>query len=65
MPKNSFLSKLSAPACRALRNQGIETLEQLAQYSESEIMGLHGLGKASIPKLKDSLSSVGLVFKSN
>lgn len=45
-------SSLSAPARRALEQNGISSLEMLAIYSENEILKLHGLGKSSIPKIK-------------
>lgn len=64
-PKESFLSILAAPARRALENAKINTLEQLAQHSEQEIMSLHGMGKSSIPKLKLMLIENKLRFKSN
>lgn len=32
-------------------------------YSEAEILELHGMGKTSIPKLKQALKSAGLKFK--
>ncbi len=60
---NPFLSIISAPALRALRNAGIETLEQLSTYSEDEILQFHGMGKSSIPKLKNALSNSELRFK--
>jgi hypothetical protein len=60
---NPFLSIIAAPAQRALKNAGIETLEQLSQYSENEILQFHGMGKSSIPKLKNALSNFGLTFK--
>lgn len=62
-PKEGFLALLSAPARRALENQGIKTLKQLAKYREVEILELHGMGKTSIPKLKSALKSEGLSFK--
>ena len=58
-----LFSSLSAPALRALKNEGIITLEILAEYSEKEILELHGMGKASIPKLNELLKSAGLKFK--
>jgi DNA-directed RNA polymerase alpha subunit len=61
--KIDFLSNLAAPARRALVNQGIETVEQLAEYSEKEIMKFHGMGKSSLPKLQHLLIEKGLVFK--
>ena len=62
-PKDGFLSILAAPARRALENKGINTLEQLSNYSEEEILQLHGMGKSSIPKLKNALLEKGLEFK--
>lgn len=62
-PKDGFLAVLSAPARRALEQQEITTLAQLSRYSESEILQLHGMGKASIPKLKAALAEKGLRFK--
>lgn len=63
-PTSGFLSELSAPARRALENASITTLEQLANYTEKEILNLHGMGKSSIPKLKAALQAEGLKFKS-
>lgn len=62
-PENEFLSLLSAPARRALENNGITTLRKLAKYSEKEILQLHGMGPGSIPKLKETLLREGLFFK--
>jgi hypothetical protein len=62
-PADGFLSLLSAPARRALENKKITTLKKLSNYSESDILSLHGMGPGSIPKLKSALSSSGLSFK--
>jgi predicted RecB family nuclease len=62
-PKEGFLSLVSAPARRALENRGISTLKQLANFSEAELLALHGMGKTTIPKLKETLKSAGLNFK--
>lgn len=62
-PSEGFLSLLSAPARRALEGAGIKTIQQLAQYSEHEILSLHGIGPSSIPKLKSSLKELGLTFR--
>ena len=62
-PKDGFLASLVAPARRALENEGVITLEKLANFSEKEILKLHGMGKSSIPKLKDALKEKGLMFK--
>jgi len=60
---SGFLSLLSAPARRALENNQITSLEELSKYSEKEILKFHGMGQASIPKLRSVLEEKGLVFK--
>lgn len=61
--ENDLFSSLSAPARRALKNEGIDTLQKLSNYSEKEILQFHGMGKTSIPKLTALLKVVGLKFK--
>jgi DNA-directed RNA polymerase alpha subunit len=62
-PMDSFLALLSAPARRALEQQGISTLQQLTTWSEEELLKLHGFGPSSIPKLNESLNQTGLSFR--
>ncbi|WP_432363060.1 RNA polymerase alpha subunit C-terminal domain-containing protein [Sporosarcina sp. UB5] len=62
-PDSGFLSSLSAPAKRALENNGITSLQQLSIFSEKEILEFHGMGPASVPKLRDALKKNGLSFK--
>lgn len=62
-PKENFLSVLSAPARRALENNGIMTLEQLSNHTEKEVLSFHGIGKSSIPILQKILSNNNLTFK--
>ncbi|MBK8981117.1 MAG: hypothetical protein IPM38_02070 [Ignavibacteria bacterium] len=62
-PKAGFLSTLSAPARRALESNNIVSLSELSKYSEVEILKLHGIGKASIPLLREALASEGMKFK--
>lgn len=54
---------LSAPALRALRQAKITSLSKLAQYREADILKLHGLGPASLPKLRAALKAQKLAFK--
>jgi uncharacterized protein YdhG (YjbR/CyaY superfamily) len=61
--QNDFLPKLSATARRALQNNNIKTLQQLAKYTEAELLELHGIGKTAIPKLQNILEGKGLTFK--
>ncbi|PEP17311.1 hypothetical protein COE81_06455 [Bacillus wiedmannii] len=62
-PKTGFLSLLSSPARNALEHHGIHTIEELSKYSEKEILKLHGMGPASMPKLRNALEEKGLSFK--
>lgn len=62
-PEGGFLSLLSAPARRALENNGIISLKQLSNFSEKDILKFHGMGPASLPKLRAALESEGLSFK--
>ncbi|ALC83459.1 MULTISPECIES: RNA polymerase alpha subunit C-terminal domain-containing protein [Bacillus] len=62
-PESGFLSLLSAPARRALENNGITSLQQLSNYSEKEILQFHGMGSASLPKLRTALQTNGLSFR--
>jgi hypothetical protein len=55
--------KLSAPVKRALAMAEITSLENLASYSEKEILALHGIGPSALPMLRAALQSVGLVFR--
>lgn len=62
-PKQGFLSKISAPARRALEREDIISIEKLSTFTEKEILSLHGMGKSTIPKLYEALTKAGLVFK--
>lgn len=63
-PEDGFLSRLSSPARSALIHYlEIDTVEKLSQYTEKEILALHGIGKASLPTLREALSEKGLSFR--
>ncbi|WP_226526986.1 RNA polymerase alpha subunit C-terminal domain-containing protein [Metabacillus niabensis] len=62
-PETGFLSILSAPARRALESKEIRTVEDLAQYTEKEILSLHGIGPSSLPKFRSALQEKGFNFK--
>lgn len=62
-PKEGFLSLLAGPARRALENNNIKTLQQLAKYSETDLLRLHGMGPSSLPKLRAALKTEKLHFK--
>ncbi|WP_440117753.1 RNA polymerase alpha subunit C-terminal domain-containing protein [Paenibacillus sp. QZ-Y1] len=61
-PEEGFLALVSAPARRALENEKITTVLKLSQYSEKEILKLHGIGPSAMPKLRQALEEEGLSF---
>jgi hypothetical protein len=62
-PDDGFLSKLAGPARGALEHEGIITLEKLSQYTEKEILSIHGIGPKSMPTLKEALAEAGLTLR--
>jgi predicted RecB family nuclease len=61
-PAAEFMQGLSAPARRALEGVGLTTLAKLAKRTEREVLGLHGMGPASMPKLRAALRKAGKKF---
>ena len=45
---------IGAPATRALRGQGIETLEQLDGWTEERLTALHGVGPVAVARLREA-----------
>jgi DNA-directed RNA polymerase alpha subunit len=62
-PQDGFLSKIGAPARRALEREGIHSLEQLVQKTEKELLSLHGVGPNAFKKLKQVVEENGMSFK--
>ena len=55
---------LAAPAKRALAHEGIETLEQLAEFGEQKASKLHGMGPVAIAQLEEAMEESGITFSS-
>jgi predicted RecB family nuclease len=62
-PAADFMLALGAPARRALEGAGITSLAKLAQYTEKELLQLHGMGPSSLPKLRQALKNENRSFK--
>lgn len=60
--QESNFPKLSAPAQRALAGAGVQTLEDLAKFSEKEVKQWHGIGPNAIDQLRQALAANGLSF---
>lgn len=56
---------LSVRSYNCLKRAGIQTVEELTQKSEDEMMRVRNLGKKSLKEVKDKLIDLGLSFKIN
>ena len=55
--------KIGEPAQRALKTAGIDTLIQVCDYSEKDILALHGIVSKAVRIIKELLEKEGLSFK--
>lgn len=55
---------LSVRSYNCLKRAGIQTVEELTQKTEDEMMRVHNLGKKSLKEVKDKIYELGLSFKS-
>ncbi len=53
---------IGAPATRALRAEGVESLEQLTDRSRADLAALHGVGPVALARLDEALAERGLAF---
>lgn len=64
--KGNFLQGIiPMPARRALEKEKIDSLEKLSDYSEKEILQMHGFGKSVMEKLKMHMMESDIYFKNN
>lgn len=56
----SPLPKVGAPATRALNAAGIQTLRDVAAWSERDLLALHGVGPRAVAILRTHLAAIGL-----
>jgi DNA-directed RNA polymerase alpha subunit len=55
--------KLGRPANRALKDQGIETVNQLTAYTEKDLLALHAFGPKALGIIKRVLEEENLLLK--
>ncbi len=54
---------IGAPATRALRGEGVTSLEQITDWTAAELVRLHGVGPIAIERLGEALAERGLRFR--
>lgn len=50
---------IGAPATRALRELGVTTLEQVAEWSATDLLARHGIGPVAVTRLREALGERG------
>jgi hypothetical protein len=58
------LPKIGAPATRAFAHVGITTLEDLCEWTERDLLALHGVGPRAITILRPVMAEHGVTFRS-
>ena len=56
--------ELSVRSYNCLKRAGIQTVEELIQKTEEDMMKVRNLGKKSLKEIKEVIASYGLSFKS-
>jgi predicted flap endonuclease-1-like 5' DNA nuclease len=59
----SDLPAIGRPATAALAQVGVRNLAQLAEYTEREILALHGVGPKAIRILRPVMAERGIAFR--
>ena len=58
LPRN-----IGAPATGALRVVGVTTLEEVAEWTERELLDLHGVGPIAVTRLAEAMAEIDLGFR--
>ncbi len=61
---DSLLKRLAKPAQRAILGTGVNTLEELSQFTEEEVRRLQGIGKSAVSVIESTLKEHGVSFSS-
>ena len=61
--RDAFPPGVSGPALRALAGAGVRSVPALAQWTESELAALHGMGPKALAVLRDALAASGRRFR--
>ena len=56
---SAFPNGVGSPALRALASVGVRRLDQIARFSEAELLALHGMGPKAVGIIKAALRAQG------
>lgn len=60
---DDFPPGIGRPAIRALHTAGVDRVDQLSDFTESELMRLHGMGPKALGILRSALAERGRSFR--
>jgi hypothetical protein len=60
---SSPFPKIGAPATRALENADVRSMGELENWSERDLLALHGMGPKAVRILREHLAAEGLSLK--
>jgi endonuclease III len=60
---DSDVPRVGAPAIRALASIGVTRIDQLAEQSRKELLGLHGVGPRALRIIDEALAARGLSMR--
>ena len=59
----AFPSGIGGPALRALQNAGVRSMDDLARWTEADLLALHGMGPKGVRVLGEALRASGRGFR--
>ena len=62
-PNAAAFPPIGGPALRALATAGIRSMSQLANWSERDLLQLHGMGPKGVRMLEEALVAEGLSLR--
>jgi DNA-directed RNA polymerase subunit alpha len=62
-PNDPHFATLPARVRKSLGTIGVSSMEQLAKYSEDELLALEGLGEKAVQDIKEKIAQAGLSLK--
>jgi DNA-directed RNA polymerase alpha subunit len=63
--RDEDLPRIGAPATNALAGIGVTRLSQLTEYTEAELLDLHGFGPRALRIVSEALARRGLALRSH
>lgn len=64
-PVGDLPNSMGKTAPRELQNAGIDSLQKASEYSERELLAIHGVGPKAIRLIREAMHEKGLALRSD